>query len=154
MYKPLLLSTWACRDKRQAALMWGVLRAAGRVSLGQAEASSTSPSSQRLAYGMTPESEHHLVAQRDIKQFQVGAAWTIPAGTAGGTHCPRCAKAGPHTAHARKPRTLRALAPGGVILGTEEKGPVFLPLPASACPSAPGSRGTRGPNFLNSVLPL
>lgn len=83
MYKPLLLSMWACRDKQQVALMWGVLRAAGRVSLGQAEASSTSPSSQRLAYGITPESEHHLVAQRDIRQFQVGAAWTILVGAAG-----------------------------------------------------------------------
>lgn len=106
MYKPLLLSTWAYRDKRQAALMWGVLRAAGRVSLGQAEASSTSPSSQRLAYGITPESEHHLVAQRDIRQFQVGAAWTIPAGAAGGDPRLPGVLAGPHTTHARKPRTL------------------------------------------------
>lgn len=135
MYKPLLLSMWACRDKQQMALMWGVLWAAGRVSLGQAEASSTSPSSQRLAYGITPESEHHLVAQRDIRQFQVGAAWTVLAGAEGwGPTAPCCAKAGPHTIHTRNPR-----APRGMILGLEEKGPVFCPLPASACPSAPWS---------------
>ncbi|KAK2085070.1 Sodium-dependent noradrenaline transporter [Saguinus oedipus] len=29
---------------------------------------------ERLAYGITPENEHHLVAQRDIRQFQVGTA--------------------------------------------------------------------------------
>ena len=39
--------------------------------------------SQRLAYGITPENEHHLVAQRDVRQFQVGAAWTIPVGAGG-----------------------------------------------------------------------
>uniref|UniRef100_A0A452T2K2 Transporter n=1 Tax=Ursus maritimus TaxID=29073 RepID=A0A452T2K2_URSMA len=27
---------------------------------------------ERLAYGITPENEHHLVAQRDVRQFQVG----------------------------------------------------------------------------------
>lgn len=38
---------------------------------------------QRLAYGVTPESEHHLVAQRDVRQFQVGAAWNMSGGRPG-----------------------------------------------------------------------
>lgn len=47
------------------------------VPLGPAEASSPSVFSQRLAYGITPENEHHLVAQRDVRQFQVGSGWTV-----------------------------------------------------------------------------
>lgn len=35
---------------------------------------------QRLAYGVTPENEHHLVAQRNVRQFQVGAAGPLGAG--------------------------------------------------------------------------
>lgn len=47
-----------------------------------------------MAYGITPENEHHLVAQRDVRQFQVdaelnlgcvgqdvvGSGWLFPAG--------------------------------------------------------------------------
>lgn len=45
---------------------------AAGLPLGLAETSSPSIFSQRLAYGITPENEHHLVAQRDVRQFQVG----------------------------------------------------------------------------------
>ncbi|MEJ1276210.1 solute carrier family 6 (neurotransmitter transporter dopamine) member 3 [Cricetulus griseus] len=32
---------------------------------------------ERVAYGITPENEHHLVAQRDVRQFQVAAELTL-----------------------------------------------------------------------------
>lgn len=55
----------------------GACWATGRVSLGLAEATTISVFSQRLAYGITPENEHHLVAQRDVRQFQVSVAQTV-----------------------------------------------------------------------------
>lgn len=38
---------------------------------GVTEARALFPGAQRLAYGVTPENEHHLVAQHDVRQFQV-----------------------------------------------------------------------------------
>lgn len=76
-YAPHALSTRNFRARRQVALLGGACRATGRVSLGPAEATAISVFSQRLAYGITPENEHHLVAQRDVRQFQVGAAQSV-----------------------------------------------------------------------------
>lgn len=50
---------------------------AAGLPLGLAETSSLSIFSQRLAYGITPENEHHLVAQRDVRQFQVGGGRSV-----------------------------------------------------------------------------
>lgn len=63
---------------------------------GAAEAPRFSAFSQRLAYGITPENEHHLVAQRDVRQFQVGAARTLRgAGRGEGPSCSPLCTAGP-----------------------------------------------------------
>lgn len=37
-----------------------------------------------MAYGITPENEHHLVAQRDVRQFQVDAELTLGCGAGQG----------------------------------------------------------------------
>lgn len=57
----------------------------GKGSPGHAEASLLPL--QRLAYGITPENEYHLVAERDVRQFQVGAAWSRARGGVGPS-CP------------------------------------------------------------------
>lgn len=41
------------------------------VEVWAAESHPCPPSLQRVAYGITPENEHHLVAQRDVRQFKV-----------------------------------------------------------------------------------
>lgn len=98
--------------------------------LGLAEAAPFSNLSQRLAYGLTPENEHHLVAQRDVRQFQVGAAGPLGGGV---PLCAGCPGQDP-TPHARVPEQQRAMAPGGLAFGQGGAVPCRLLLA-----SAPGS---------------
>lgn len=87
----------------------------GEGVLGLAEAAAFSNLPQRLAYGLTPENEHHLVAQRDVRQFQVGAAGPLVGGR--GLPCAGCPGQDP-TPHARVPeQQQRAMAPGGLAFG-------------------------------------
>lgn len=99
----------------------------GEGVLGLAEAAPFSNLSQRLAYGLTPENEHHLVAQRDVRQFQVGAAGPL----VGGAAVCWLPWAGPHT-----PRQSPRAAAGHGSRGSGVQSGWGCPLPASAglCP--------------------
>lgn len=64
---------WDLRATQQVASTWGCVPGR-REGVPVQLRPRFSAFSQRLAYGITPENEHHLVAQRDVRQFQVGAA--------------------------------------------------------------------------------